>query len=160
MANTIREQKLIDSNKRTLVKYVIISDGTQEANTILLDASSLAYSLNANGYIMQSNVHPKATYRTSVKKVKAFGKVSGTIRLKWQGDANSEFVVFGSSVDVGEEGESVLITNPEGNTSGDILISTVGLASGDALTLFIDLKKDNADFDAGQTARPYDFNRG
>lgn len=160
MANTIREQRLIDSNKRTLVKYVIISDGTQESNTRLLDASTLAFSLNANGYIMQSNTHPKSTYKTSIKKIKAYGRSSGTLRLKWEGDANSEIVVFGSSIDLGEEGESVLIQNPEANATGDILVSTANLVFGDAVTLIIDLKKDNAYYDAGQTARPYDFNRG
>ena len=160
MANVIREQRLVDSNKRTLLKYVILSDGTNEANTRLLDASNLQFALNANGYIMSSNVHPKSNYRTTVKKIKAFGRTNGSFRLKWEGDANSEIITFGSSVDFGAESDAVAINNPEANATGDILISTANLAFGDTTTIFIELHKDNNDYDAGQTARPYDFNRG
>jgi hypothetical protein len=161
MANTIKEQRLIDSNKRTLVKYVILSDGSQEANTILLDASNLAFSLNANGYIMSGNTHTKSNYRTTIKKIKAYGRNSGSIRLKWAGDANSEIIVFGSgSVDFTFENDGAVITNPEANATGDILIGTANMVFGDAITIFIDLKKDSRDYDAGQTADPYAFNRG
>jgi hypothetical protein len=160
MANTIREQKLIDSNKRALIKYIILSDGTQEANTRLVDASNLAFALNANGFIMSSNTHPKSNYRTTVKKIKAYGRTGGSIRLKWEGDANSEVIVFGSgSVDFTFENDGAVITNPEANATGDILVSTANLVLGDAMTIFIDLKKDSRDYDAGQTADPYAFNR-
>jgi hypothetical protein len=157
MANVIREQKLIDSNKRALVKYVILSDGTQESNTRLLDASSLAFALNATGVISQTN--PKSNYRTTIKKIKAYSKTAGSIRLKWEGDANSEIITFGSaSVDFNFENDGAVIPNPEANATGDILISTLGLTSGDTLTLFLDLRKDSLDYDAGQTADPYAFN--
>jgi hypothetical protein len=160
MANVIREQRLVDSNKRALLKYVILSDGTQESNTILVDASSLAFSLNANGYIMQSNTHPKSNYRTTVKKIKAYSKNTGSVRLKWHGDANSEIITFGSaSVDFNFENDGAVISNPEANASGDILISTLGMATGDTVTIFLDLKKNSEDYDAGQTADPYAFNR-
>lgn len=160
MANTIREQRLIDSNKRALIKYIILSDGTQEANTRLVDASNLAFALNANGFIMSSNTHPKSNYRTTVKKIKAYGRNSGSVRLKWEGDANSEVIVFGSgSVDFAFENDGAVITNPEANATGDILVSTANLVSGDAITIFIDLKKNGEDYDAGQTADPYAFNR-
>ena len=156
----IREQRLIDSNKRALIKYVILSDGTAEANTRLVDASTLALALNANGYIMTSNTHPKSNYKTTVRKIKAYSKTSGSFRLKWEGDANSEIITFGSgSVDFTFENDGAVIPNPEANATGDILISTANIAFGDAVTLFIDLRKDSEDYDAGQTADPYAFNR-
>lgn len=159
MANLIREQRLIDSNKRALIKYVIISDGTNEANTTLVDASNLAFALNANGYIMSSNTHPKSNYRTTVKKIKAYSRTGGSFRLKWEGDANSEIVVFGSgSVDFTFENDGAVITNPEANATGDILISTANLVAGDVTTIFVDLRKNSEDYDAGQTADPYAFN--
>lgn len=158
MANSITEQKLIDSNKRTLVKYVILSDGTQEANTRLLDASALAFALNATGVISQTN--PKSNYRTTIKKIKAYSRTSGSIRLKWQGDANSEIITFGSgSVDLNFENDGAVISNPETNATGDILVSTANLVFGDAITIFLDLKKNSEDYDAGQTADAYAFNR-
>jgi hypothetical protein len=159
MANVIREQRLIDSNKRSLIKYVILSDGTQESNTRLVDASNLAFALNANGYIMQSNTHPKSNYRTTVRKIKAFSKTAGSVRLKWEGDANSEIITFGTgTVDFTFENDGAVISNPEANATGDILISTLGLASTDAITIFLDLRKESLDYDAGQTADPYAFN--
>lgn len=158
MANIIREQRLIDSNKRALLKYVILSDGTQESNTRLVDASSLAFALNANGIISQTDM--KSNYRTTVKKIKAYSKNTGSVRLKWQGDANSEIITFGSAtVDFNFENDGAVITNPEANATGDILISTIGMATGDTVTIFLDLKKNSEDYDAGQTADPYAFNR-
>lgn len=158
MANVIREQKLIDSNKRSLIKYVIVSDGTQESNTRLVDASSLAFAMNATGVISQTDM--KSNYKTTIKKIKAYSKTAGSVRLKWEGDANSEIITFGSaSVDFNFENDGAVISNPEANATGDILISTVGLSSGDAITLFIDLKKNSEDYDAGQTADAYAFNR-
>lgn len=158
MANVIRQQKLIDSNKRALVKYVILSDGTQEANTRLLDASSLEFALNATGVISQTN--PKSNYRTAIKKIKAYSKTAGSVRLQWEGAANSEIIAFGSAtVDFNFENDGAVITNPETSPTGDILISTVGLTSGDVVTIFLDLRKDSLDYDAGQTADPYAFNK-
>lgn len=160
MANVITEQKLIDSNKRALLKYVILSDGTQEANTRLVDASNLAFALNANNFIMSSNTHPKSNYRTTIKKIKAYSRTGGSIRLKWEGSANSEIITFGSaSVDYNFENDGAVITNPETSATGDILISTANIVFGDTVTLFIDLRKDSRDYDAGQTADPYAFNR-
>lgn len=160
MANLIREQRLIDSNKRALIKYVILSDGTQEANTRLLDASTLQFALNANGYIMQSNTHPKSSYRSTVRKIKAYSRTGGSFRLKWEGDANSEIITFGSgSVDFTFENDGAIIPNPEANATGDILISTANLVFGDTTTIFLDIRKESLDYDAGQTADPYAFNR-
>lgn len=163
MANSITEQKLIDSTKRALLKYVIVSDGTQDANTLLLDASSLAFSLNANGYIMSSNTHPKSSYKLTVKRI--FGQLAsntGLLRIKWNNSTNSDIVVASSGgfdYDFQSMGDGATIPNPEPTSSGDILISTGRLSNGDAATIFLDLKKDARDFDQGQTADPYAFNK-
>ena len=163
MANKILQQRLADTTKRTLTKVVLISDGTNEANTLLIDASSLRFALNANGYIMVSNTHPKPAYRTTIKNLAGNLKSNtGTIRLQWHGDSNSEIIAVGSgSFEYRFEGyiDGGAIPNPEANATGDILITTVGLVAGDVATLIIDQRKDNYDFDAGQTADPYAFNR-
>lgn len=162
MANLIREQRLIDSNKRTLAKYVLISDGTQNSNTVLLDVSTLNFAMNANNQIMVGGVHPKSTYRTTIKRL--FGSVSsnsGIIRIKWHGDANSEIITAGDGsfdYDFQSMGDGAVITNPEANSFGDILISTTGLAANEVATIFIDVRKDGRDYDSGQTADPYAFN--
>jgi hypothetical protein len=166
MANKIVGQRLVDSTKRNLTKVILMSDGTQEANTRLIDVSTLSFALNTSGRIMTANVNPKTAYRTTIRRV--FGNMkansAAAIRLQWEGTGNSEIVTSGAgSFDYNFEnmGDGAVLFNPEsGAVSGDILISTSNLGAGDAITLFIDLRKDNQDYDAGQTADPYAFNRG
>ena len=163
MANLIRQQKLIDNNKRALIKYVIVSDGSATANVRLLDVSTLNLALNTNGKIMTGGVDPKSNYRTSIKRIFGASKTSGTVKLQWEGDANSEIIAYGSGnfdYDFQSMGDVAVIPNPEANATGDILISFGSPGSGDVHTIFVDLRKDARDFDQGQTADPVAFNRG
>jgi hypothetical protein len=161
MSNIIREQKIIDSNKRALIKYVATLD-TGVANTILMDASMLRYAKNANGYIMTSNTHPKSTYRTSIRRIFGNAKANTYVKLSWDGNNIADIVaITDGSFDYNFEnmGDGAVIPNPDATSNGDILITVVTPSSTDALTLFIDLRKNNEDYDAGQTADPYAFNR-
>lgn len=169
MPNLIREQRIVDTNRRALVKYICISDGTQFSNTVLLDVSTLSYALNANGYIMQSNTHPRSVYRTNISRIKGSTNIgsnsTGYMKLQWHGTTNSEIIVVSNdSFDYSGEAWGGVgggtFPNPETNTNGDILISTVGMKANDNFTLFIEVRKEAADYDQGQTADPYAFNRG
>jgi hypothetical protein len=169
MANIIVKTNLIDSTKRALIRYVIHSDSTAEANTKILDVSGLANSLNTNGYIMTGDTNAKSVYRTSVQRV--FGsyaaKNKGYIELGWE-MTNSTPNNNGVFATVGEgffdynftgTGHGDAVPTPSANTTGDIIL-TAGLANLDHVTIYIDLKKDNRDFDAGQTRDPLAFNNG
>jgi hypothetical protein len=164
MANIVKEQRIIDSTKRALIKYVITTDGTTAANAALLDVSTLSGALNANGYIMSSNVDPMPCYRTTIKRIWGYGtgNVGGTIVLKWHANGmNTEIVgVGGGQFDYNFEamGEGATIPNPapDANTTGDIIYSSTTGAG--VVTLLIDLKKDNRYYTAGQHALPSDFN--
>jgi len=162
MANILKGHRIIDSTRRTLVKYVFISDGTAVANTTLLDASSLQFALNSTGQIMSSNVNPRSMYRTSIKRIFGSAKANSYISLQWEGASNTEIVTFGNGsfdYDFQSMGDGATIPNNETNPTGDILFSVNGNKVNDTFTLFIDLKKDNNDYDAGQTADPYAFNK-
>jgi len=166
MANVITEQKIIDNQKRALLKYVIRFDGTATANTLLVNAANLAFSLNATGQIMTSNTNPKSTYHTTIKRIFGQGQFKSgySVALGWQSDANTDIVTIGSGwfdYNFDPQGLSAIIPIPNntGNTTGNIVISGVGsIAASDAVTIFIDLKKDNKDYSAGQTADPAAFN--
>jgi hypothetical protein len=96
MANLLRQQKLVDTNKRALIKYVLISDGTAEANTVLLDAGGLAHSLNANNQLLGAGTDRKSPYRITIKRI--FGNSmsnNGIVKIQWQGPNNSEIITFG-----------------------------------------------------------------
>lgn len=169
MANLIREHRIVDTNRRSLIKYVCISDGTQFSNNTLVDVSTLAYALNANGYIMSSNTDPRTTYRTNISRIKGSTTVgpnsTGYLKLQWHGDSNSEIIVVSNDTFdySGEAWGGVgggTFPNPESNSSGDILISTYGMKANDSFTLFVEVRKDGKDYDQGQTADPVAFNRG
>ena len=162
MANLIREQRLIDSNKRALIKYVMTLD-TAVANTVLVNASTLNLALNTNGYIMTSNTNPKSQYRTTIKRVFGNAKANAYIKLQWQGATNSEIITISSGnfdYSFDNMGDGATISNPEASSTGQILMTVVTPSSADAATIFLDLRKDARDYDAGQTADPVAFNRG
>lgn len=164
MANRIVGQRLADTTKRALTKIVLVSDGTAEANTTLIDVSSLQFALNTSGQIMTSNTDIKSRYNTTIKRISGnFKSNNGTIRLQWNGPANSEIIAVGAGrfdYDFEKMIDGGVITNPEVGGTGDIMITTTGLVNGDVATIIIDQRKDNNDYDAGQSADPYAFNRG
>ena len=169
MANLLREHRIVDTNRRTLIKYVFISDGTELSNTILVDVSTLVNSLNVNGYIMTGNTDARDTYRTTISRIKGSTNIgpdsTGYLKLQWHGDSNSEIIVVSNdSFDYsGESWGGVghgTFPNPESNSSGDILVSTYGVKANDNFTIFIEVRKDGRDYDQGQTADPAAFNKG
>lgn len=162
MANVIREQRLVDNQKRTLVKYVATLD-TAAANTILLDASSLRFALNTNGQVMTANANIKSSYRTTIKRIYGQAKANAYFKVLWQGSNTADIITintgnFDYSFD--SMGDGAVISNPETTSNGTILLNVVTPSSADTLTLFIDLRKDSRDYDAGQTADPVAFNQG
>lgn len=162
MANVIREQKIIDNNKRALIKYVATLDSAT-ANNVLVDVSQLRFALNANGQIVQSNTHFKSAYRTTIKRIFGNARANGYIKLLWNGSNTADIVaITDGNFDYffDSMGDGAVINNPDPASNGNILITVVTPSSADALTLFIDLRKDSRDYDAGQTADPVAFNRG
>jgi hypothetical protein len=167
MANILNSQILVDTTKRTLIKFFVNSDGTtaNNSNVILLNASSLKGALNTNGYIMTSNTDPKSNYRLSIKRAFGAAHANGYFRIKWQSDSNNDIVIFpNGTFDYNFEsfGDGAVIPQPtnEANVNGNILYGVHAAVLNDAFTLFLDLRKDNRDYDAGQTADPTAFNRG
>jgi len=162
MANQITEQRIIDNNKRALLKYVATLD-TAAANNLLVNVSTLRFAMNANNMIMVSDTDQKNLYRTTVKRVFGTAKANAYFRLLWQGANTADIVTIGNGnfdYDFQSMGDGAVISNPDANSNGDILLTVVTPSSADMLTLFIDLRKDNRDYDAGQTADPVAFNRG
>jgi hypothetical protein len=164
MANKLIEEKLVDSNKRALLKYVYISDGTAEANTLLIDTSSLAFSMNANNQIMASNTHAKAAYRVSIKRLYGSAKVANTVALQWRSTTNTEFATIQSGTfdylsTTGGHAAGSIVNPMAAGANGDIMITVRTPTVGDSFTLFVELVKNPADYDQGQTADPIAFNR-
>ena len=168
MANVIKEQILVDTNRTSVVKYVGILDNTAMANNLLLDVSNLAFSLNTNGYVMTGGVDHKTTYRTTIKRIWGQGGLKdGRAILKWQGRngfANNEIVTFHDSsfdynfASMGSPGSIPIVDSA--NSTGNIVLSLDGNNLNDSFTVFIELHKDGRDYDQGQTRDPLAFNNG
>lgn len=167
MAYVWTEQRLVDNNKRALIKYTLAGDSTATSNATLVDVSTLRFALNTNGYIMTSNVDPKSTYRTYIKRI--FGQMSttpGYSTLQWHiNGANTPIATIGAGnfdYDLTAlSGDIATIPNTDSaNSSGDILYSAAGHTGAHGLTLFVELRKESKDYDSGQTADPTAFNKG
>ena len=167
MANRIETQRIIDTNKRALIKYVIFADGSATANVSLIKFNELRFALNANSYI--SNTDPRISYGAAVKRVYGYSKIqnaAGYVTLKWEDGpgANTEILAFGSNafdIDIGgPSGDGAVITSANGSNIKGLVYSAVSPTSGDVINLFIDIRKDSKDFDAGAGNDPAAFNSG
>jgi len=162
MANVIKEQKIIDNNKRALIKYVATLD-TATANTMLVDASQLRFALNTNSQVMAANANIRSTYRTTIKRIFGTAKANAYFKILWQGANTADIITINSGsfdYDFQSMGDGATISNPDTAANGDILLSVITPSGADMLTLFVDLRKDGRDYDSGQTADPVAFNRG
>lgn len=162
MANIIREQKIVDNNKRALIKYVATLD-TATSNTMLVDVSQLRFALNTTGQIMTGNTNIRPVYRTTIKRIFGNARANGYIKILWQGSNTADIIAISDGnfdYYFDPMGDGTVIPNQDANSNGNILMTVVTPSSADALTLFIDLRKDSRDYDAGQTADPVAFNRG
>lgn len=167
MTTTISTQKLIDSNKRALIKVVCLFDGTAQTQIRVVDSANLAFALNTAGYIKTNHANAKSIYRNTVKRIFGQGNfTSGYVTLTWggTGNANSQIVTLGTGqFDYNFDAEGLSGSIPiqyQANSTGDITFNTTGLTANDSVTFFLDLKKDARDYDAGQTADPAAFNKG
>jgi hypothetical protein len=127
MANTITTQVLNDGSITTAVKVTILGDGSgDETNTVIFDAS-------AYDPAVTSNKLRKIDYTT----------VGASAVLLW--DATANVPLMGLPADYSDSksfiSEGGLINQGGAGVTGDILISTTGLGSGDLITLVLVVDK-------------------
>lgn len=129
MANTITTVKLQDNAKWAIIKYNLVSDGTEEAASIVFNASDYS-----GGGITSTAL--------SIYKVMATINGVGQAQLFFDASANLPAWAL-------EEGTTNLdfsdvggIPNPTGSgKTGDVLITTLGLAAGDGVSIILKMKK-------------------
>lgn len=132
MANTITT-KILSLSARECVQYTTIqSDGSNETATVLYDSSVQATSYGDTDALTSGILEVYASSNVAV---------TGRIRLLW--DASSPLVAMdiptGSTgdVDVCFRRFGGLINTGGSGKTGDILLTTTGLASGDTITLVL-----------------------
>jgi len=137
MANTITKQTLADGERNLIVKVHLASDGTEETDLVLIDVSD--YNGAASGGLR----HPWTEVK--IEKIDFTGLANAaSLTFSWDADAN----VKAFTVNPGNNSSPLdwcrvggLINNAGTGKTGDILLTTTGLASGDELTFTLYMKK-------------------
>lgn len=128
MSNTVTQRTLVGGgDSRTVVRLIhIVSDGSEEADLVVYDNSAFIASVT----------------RGSLVKVMATGS-SCICRLEWDQSTDSPVI----SLDPAQGVELCFkefggISNPGGSgATGDLVLTTSGLDSGDEVTLILEIKQ-------------------
>lgn len=136
MSNTIKNVEL-SANPKTVVKYITLaSDGTNETATIIYDSSAIATTLGLTDPLTCGFLEVYAT-----------ASVASTARIKLLWDATTD--VLALDIPPGQSPTKAcfrsiggLINQGGTGITGDILLTTTGLASGDAITLVLTILRD------------------
>ena len=131
MADTVTSQTIQDGEKKAILKFTNISDGTGESAVTKVDVSALAS--NSSG-----------TSCTEVAVSKIWWQCVG-MGVELLNDASTDTLIIGLSPDSnGVHDYSVFsgIPNDSGSgKTGDIKFTTIGASSGDTYTVIVELLK-------------------
>lgn len=156
MANN--SQKLIDSTRRVVYK---LTGDAAETRVLKIDAGALAYSLNANNYIMTGSDR-KSNYGLALKKV-IHSVSGGYVEISTDGDTGNTIINLSGAgtMALAEGGEPMTINCASyANSTGNIFLAMVGGSGSPAntYTVILDFRKLPYSYDQGQTADPKAFN--
>jgi hypothetical protein len=168
MANTYTYEILKDTTQKVVIKLTANFDGSgQESNAYRIQANTLYGALDANGVPLWSSLSVSNTalpfYGLSVSRVgyNIASQQKGYVELSWTSSNTAQTVPIMNMDLCGQYSEDqgmVSIRNNAQNATGDIGVTTFGLAANCAYTLFVELRKDNAYYQRGQFNDPAAFN--
>lgn len=132
MANTITQSRVILGDRKVVEYIVLDSDGTQETNTVIFDSSAAASAAGKPDPKRCRIMELHAISNSAAGKCKllwdATTKVAA-LALPYAGQtSNLCFEEFGGLKNMGGTG-----------ITGDILLTTTGLAAGDCLTIILEI---------------------
>lgn len=133
MSNTKTLTNQLVSLHRAIVYFTLASDGTQETNTVIYDSSVVATAAGISD--------PKMCHIVSIKY--GSNSAAGVCKLNW--DASSPVLAWALPYQ-GNSGtfcfsEHTGLKNQGGSgITGDITLTTTGLASGDSISLVLDVR--------------------
>lgn len=173
MSNQFTYQVLRDTTQKTVIKITGFFDGLSgdESNTSRIQANSLYGALDANGVPLHASYSgntAKPFYGLSIERIWYEANFNGTghARLYWAADVPKTIIGIsgGGNGEYNGQGNWVTIPNAAAATSnctGDIGIQTFGAnVANSTYNIVIELRKDNAYYQAGQFNDPAAFNFG
>lgn len=135
MSNTITNTQIRSGNRRIVQYFTLLSDGTQETATTVYSSGTTATTIGVLDPKTCAIIDVKFTSSSPVGKIQLLWKASTNVvafSLPYAGNhANFCFRDIGGLPNQGAAGKT-----------GDIVITTTGLVSGDTLSLILEVRPD------------------
>ena len=136
MANTINSNYIVkDAGKNTVRLYwTLLSDGSNETNTIVYNSSTIATALGI----------PNPSHCSVLSVCASVSSASGQVKFLFKASTNVvAFVIPNTSNHLCKDYEHMMggLPNYAGSgITGDIVVTTTGLSSGDAIDLLLEVR--------------------
>jgi hypothetical protein len=134
MANTITNSVLLAGSKEAVIYITLASDGTNETATVIYDSSAIATTVGDND-----------TLDCTIIDIYGAASAASTARVNLLFDATTDLNAF--NIPVGSPSKANFrkiggLPNKAGTgKTGDILLTTTGLAAGDSIILVITVRR-------------------
>ena len=132
MADTVTSQTIQDGQRKAVLKFTNVSDGTGEANVVKVDVSAL-----------QANANGDACTSVTIQRIYWTCRGMG-VNLFF--DATANVLITGLPADsTGDEyydNFTGIPNNAGSGKTGDVLFTTVGHSSGDTYSIILELVKE------------------
>ncbi|MEI6183895.1 MAG: hypothetical protein WCP65_00090 [Bacteroidota bacterium] len=133
MANTITNTRLLANEQRVIQYICIASDGTQETNTIIYNSSAVATAIGIADPLKSTIIRARYVSNAAL----------GVVNLDF--DASTKVLALampynGYSMDMNFKDIGGLKNTAGTGITGNILLTTTGLASGNKITLILEVR--------------------
>jgi hypothetical protein len=166
MSNSFTYQVIKDTTEHCVIKITGSFDGTgQESNAARIQANTLYGALDANNVPLRTHLSASNTakpyYGLSLNRLWYDCAAGGDVQLYWKANTNVPLMILNGNGEFDGMGNWTTIPNNAGSgVTGDIGITTRGMAANDSYTMIVELRKDNAYYQRGQFNDPAAFNYG
>jgi hypothetical protein len=140
MGNTVTTTALLKGKRRTILYTTVVSDGTEESDTVIYDSSAIASALGISDPL-DCTINAVHAYVSSAN-------AAAVPQVKLEFDANTDVLAVGipsgnGSLEANFQKICGGLRNYAGTgKTGDITLTTLGLESGDSITLILDVRMD------------------
>lgn len=126
MANTVSTTKIIENQREAVIYFTLVSDGSNETNTVIYDSSAIA-----------SDIGITDPLNCNLLEVKTTASMVSTAKARLDFYATTPVLALvimnGNDVDLNFAHAGGLRNYAGTGKNGDITLTTTGLASGDLI---------------------------
>lgn len=157
-------QIMSDTNKNTVIKFTGELDATGETANAKIIGRNLRGALatdSNNAVLVSKGGTPRTNYRYTIERITYDVNIpNGYLKVSWDGGTPCTCVLLSGSGDLDINDNMGSMINSATNPNGNVTFTTVNATNNTSYTVLFELRKNNLDYDAGQVAKPSDFNFG